>query len=361
MSSAINIFLTGGTGYIGGGVLARLLVHPKAAQFNIKALVRTKDKAAIVTAKFPAITPIIGSNQDLDVLESAAAEADVVFAVADCDDLPAAEAILRGLKKRHESTGKTPVLIHTSGTGLLADHAAGLYAGEDIYDDADAAQIATLSITRIHRDVDLAVEAADTEGYAKTYIVLPSAVYGLATGPLVDAGFQNRFSMQIPMLIKAGLDRGQGGVVGKGANIWPYVHIDDCQDLYIVLLDAALSGSDKAGHGHQGYYFAENGEHNLYDVSAEIARVLFELGKGQRPSPTVFSDDEVKKYFGGPYIGSNSRARANRSRALGWSPGKANVEVLASSRPEIDAILESGNTTIYAIPKWLMAKYEAGH
>jgi hypothetical protein len=35
------------------------------------------------------------------------------FLQADVDDKPAAEAILRGLKKRKETTGKVPFLIHT--------------------------------------------------------------------------------------------------------------------------------------------------------------------------------------------------------------------------------------------------------
>jgi hypothetical protein len=64
-------------------------------------------------------------------------------------------------------------------------------------------------------------------GYVKTYIVLPSSIYGLATGPLVDAGIQNPSSIQIPWTIGAALDRGQVGMVGPGKNIWPNVHIDD--------------------------------------------------------------------------------------------------------------------------------------
>lgn len=69
-------------------------------------------------------------------------------------------------------------------------------------------------------------------------------------------------------------------------------------DLYVVILDSILSGSDKAGHGHEGYYFGENGEHKLYDVSAEIAKALFELGKGKSPEPTTFSDEEATQFFG---------------------------------------------------------------
>lgn len=65
------------------------------------------------------------------------------------------------------------------------------------------------------------------QGYVKTYIVLPSTIYGLASGPLVDAGLQNSHSQQIPTLVKTSLDRGRAGMVGAGKNIWPNVHIDE--------------------------------------------------------------------------------------------------------------------------------------
>lgn len=38
---------------------------------------------------------------------------------------------------------------------------------------------------------------------------------------------QNAHSQQIPVLIEVSLDRGQGGMIGLGKNIWPNVHIDD--------------------------------------------------------------------------------------------------------------------------------------
>lgn len=64
-------------------------------------------------------------------------------------------------------------------------------------------------------------------GYVKTYIVLPSTTYGIATGKLVDLGIQNPYSIQIPDLISASLNRGQGGMIGEGKNIFPNVNIEE--------------------------------------------------------------------------------------------------------------------------------------
>jgi len=66
-----------------------------------------------------------------------------------------------------------------------------------------------------------------TTGYVRTYIILPSTIYGIATGKLAKLGLQNPYSIQIPGLIKASIARGQAGMVGLGKNIWPNVHIDD--------------------------------------------------------------------------------------------------------------------------------------
>lgn len=64
-------------------------------------------------------------------------------------------------------------------------------------------------------------------GYVKTYIVIPSTIYGIAKNGFTEAGAQNPHSIQVPQLIRASLDRGQGGMVGLGKNKWPNVHIDD--------------------------------------------------------------------------------------------------------------------------------------
>lgn len=64
-------------------------------------------------------------------------------------------------------------------------------------------------------------------GYIDSYIIVPSTIWGLAEGPLVDAEIMNPRSIQIPALINASLDRGHAGMVGAGKNIWPNVNINE--------------------------------------------------------------------------------------------------------------------------------------
>lgn len=331
-----SIFITGATGYIGGSVLQRLLEHPKFSTFQITALVRDEAKAKKLNAL--GVKTAIASLDDLDTVTDLASKASVVIHTADADHFKGAKAILAGAKKRHASTGEVPILIHTSGTGVLTDDAKGDKTMDTIYYDTNVEQIESLPPTQAHRDVDLEVVAADQSGYVRTYIILPSTIYGIVTGSLVSLGIQNPHSVQVPAIIKAGLDRGQGGMVGEGKNLWPNVEVNEVADLYLIVFDRVLA-DPKTAHGREGFYFGENGEHKLYDVAKGIAQALFDLGKGKSPEPTTFTDAENQKYFGGTYLGTNSRARAERSRALGWKPTKTTEDLLASIRPEVEAIV----------------------
>ncbi|KAF8656861.1 hypothetical protein AX16_002408 [Volvariella volvacea WC 439] len=326
-----HIFLTGATGYIGGSVLTRLLSHTHSDAFQIVVLVRSDSKAQ--QFRKMGIKAVVASRQLL------AGAADIVVACADADDLGAAEAILAGMKDYHERTGQVASLIHTSGTGVLADNAQGLHSTDVIYSDTDIAQLESLPITQPHRQVDLALVAADQQGYARTYIVLPGTIYGRASGSLADLGLQNPRSQQIPGLIKIGIDRGQGGVIGKGKNIWPNVHIDDVADLYVLLFDLLNQQEvgQSLGHGRTGFYFAEHGEYTLSTLAEAIARVLYDAGKGKSPTPTTLTDEEMQKYYpDGTTLGSNSRCRANRARSIGWRPQKTTNDMLESVKEEVE-------------------------
>ncbi|KAI5997249.1 hypothetical protein F5J12DRAFT_895891 [Pisolithus orientalis] len=284
-----TIFFTGATGYIGGTVLTRLVDHPTFANFEITLLIRPSKKDKISTFHSLGLNTVLGSYNDLDILEEQASKADIVFSIADVDNLAAAQAILRGLTKRYDATGQQPLLIHTSGTAVLVDDAKGLHPTDVVYDDLNPDQIETLAITQPHRKVDVAIVDADK----RAYIILPSTIYALAKTKFVDLGLQNPRSQQIPRLIRAGLLKGQGGMVGKGENVWPNVHIDDIADLYIVVCENALSG--KASHGREGFYFGENGEHKLYDLSKVVAQELYNIGRGKSLEPTPFTEEDYNR------------------------------------------------------------------
>lgn len=64
-------------GYIGGSILARLLEHPKRDTFDITILIRSAAKAKDFESF--GLKVLVGSFDDLDVLERLSSESDVVF------------------------------------------------------------------------------------------------------------------------------------------------------------------------------------------------------------------------------------------------------------------------------------------
>jgi nucleoside-diphosphate-sugar epimerase len=343
--SKTPVLFIGATGYLGGSVLARLITHSNKNSFEITTLVRSEEKARKLEAF--GVKPVIGSYKDAALVESLAEKAHVVFNCADADDLAAMNSVLAGLKKRHAISGDVPVLIHTSGTGLLmhGNKTNGMGITEKIYSDDDPDTIEKeFPPVALHHDVDLRLIEADKEGYLRVYNISPSTVWGIASNPLVDAGIANTTSIQIPMLIRAALARGQAGMVGKGLACWPSVNIEEQADLYIVLLDAVLSNPDKVGHGRDGYYFGINGEHTWYQISKEIGKAMVKLGLSKSDEPTMFTQEEIPKYFYneevGGFFGSNCRGVAPHSKSLGWQPKLTSQDMLNNIYTEMVATVK---------------------
>jgi uncharacterized protein YbjT (DUF2867 family) len=123
LSTPLHILFLGATGYIGGSVLDRLLTHPARSSYDIVSYSRDPERAQKLEAQF-GVRSVLGSLDDGDKIEAAAAKADVVIHTANsADHLGSAEAILRGLKKRHAETGKVPIYIHT--VSLVPVHVQG--------------------------------------------------------------------------------------------------------------------------------------------------------------------------------------------------------------------------------------------
>ncbi|KAG7096106.1 hypothetical protein E1B28_006782 [Marasmius oreades] len=339
----IAVLITGATGYIGGSVLSGLLKLPEASsKFEFHAVVRNAEKAKKLNDLF-GVKAIIGSHSDQDLMSKEAAKADIVLAMADCDDVGAAEGVLKGMKKRYEDTGKPPILIHTSGTGVVWDRSKEDGAKGIVWDDEDVAQLDTIHPEAIHRPAELKVLAADQEGYVKTYIVSPSIIYGIARNPLVEAGIANAATVLFKMLVPPAVKRGAGIFVLDGKNRWPNVHIDELADLYVLLFNAVLTKD--ISHGKGGYFFANADEHEYCDLYNRISQVLFELGKIRNPVPTSFSKEEAKEHFGDvgghvySVLASDVRCVSNRAKKLGWKPTKTTKDFLDIVPREVEHVL----------------------
>ncbi|KAL0568650.1 hypothetical protein V5O48_013335 [Marasmius crinis-equi] len=349
------VLVTGATGYVGGSVLSRLLALPYAEEkYEFRAIVRDAGKAQKLELGF-GVKTIVGSHSDQQLISKEAAEADVVLAMADCDDLDAADGINKGLKERFEITGKRPILIHISGadwawnnvqTGVISDAAAGDYASDMIWDDENVSQLDSIAPDAFHRPAELKVLSADEEGYAKTYIVCPTLIYNAARNPLVDVGISNSRTSLFKMLILMAVKRDFGVTIGKGENLWANVHIGEVADFFVLLFNSALDNSKDLLHGREGYFFLGSDESKSVEFYSEISRILFNLGKIKSPTPTEVTEEEAVLFLGegaGPLvrimIGGNKRCVSTRARKLGWKPQKNTERMLGTMKDEVDFCL----------------------
>ncbi|KAJ7598698.1 hypothetical protein C8J56DRAFT_1092384 [Mycena floridula] len=338
----IHIFLTGATGYIGGSVLSLLLEHKNHAQFDITALVRSENKAHKLK-NATGINVVIGSYQDLELVEDLSSKADVVFSLADADDLELVKAQLKGSKKRYAITGAPPVFIHIVLWPFLGDDAFGMYGPKDPIDDIDIARIEAIPLTALHRNVDVELVQADQQGYVKTHIVVPGFIYGVATGKVAESGAQNMRNAIGSGLFSFVFKRGEAGMLGDGKNEYSHVEISEVSNLVVLVYDSAIERPSETSHGQEGFYFAEHGSSSLYDINQVAQHVLIKTGRAKTTSqvPTTLSKEDISKYLPFPssflrLIGSNTACKSSRSRSLGWHPVNSGKEFLESFHQDLE-------------------------
>jgi len=320
--------MTGVTGYIGGSVLVRLLEPSRKSKYEIRALVRSEE--AVEKLKQLGVVPVLGSLDDLELLEKEATNADVVLNTANADHLPGTKAMVKGLSEK----SKRRILIHTSGTGVLCDGAKGDYKSDFIYNDTDMDSVHAIPISALHKDVDSFI--FENVDHFNSVIICPPTIYGLGIGPF------NKHSVQIPMWIRAYSKVGHVATVGKGENYWNDVHIEDLADFYVLVLEKALAG--EVEFGKNGWYFCESGEHRLGDVVAKIAEAMNKYGGFKDSSVRPFLKEEVDSLLGdiGGWLttGGNSRCKSDKARALGWVAKNNFGTILESIDPEVKTILK---------------------
>ncbi|CAG8363543.1 unnamed protein product [Penicillium salamii] len=349
-----KIFITGATGLIGGDFL--VIATQKHPEWEISALVRDPSKAKVIEQNFPNVRVVPGSLGNTTLLETESQAADVVLSqfysililkceivltrlcsdFANCDHLPAAEAIVRGLSRRD----KIGTVIHTSGAKIIAWEMESQPStwGKFIprrYNDMEGVEELTRGPTEAnpeptghdhilpnwaaHRDVDLAI----LDGFRKypskvrTAIVCPPTVYGPSRFPAFTT------SIQIPRLLNVVLQLGQAFTINGNENKWNKIHTQDISVLYVLLTEAAVNEQPGELWNEKGYYFAENGEFVWGDVVKHIAKLGHQKGFLSFANPVELSNAIVHSFWRGGQMNMSSTSIGESRRAkelLGWTP-----------------------------------------
>ncbi|KIY60705.1 hypothetical protein CYLTODRAFT_363771, partial [Cylindrobasidium torrendii FP15055 ss-10] len=157
----------------------------------------------------------------------------------------------------------------------------------------------------------------------------------------------SRTSVQIPALIRGALKYGKSPYIGKGLGMWNGVHVQDLVDLYMLILEDALSETPKAPTGNEGYYFCATDTYQWKELAAAIGEKLYKQGAIATPEPYSVVDAEEELAIFGQWsrfaYASNSRSKAGKAYQLGWQPKHHTTGLVDSIDAEYAAVIEEGN------------------
>ncbi|HET6836659.1 MAG TPA: NAD-dependent epimerase/dehydratase family protein, partial [Gemmatimonadales bacterium] len=274
----MKVFLTGATGYIGTAIADRL----RAAGHQVTGLARSD--AAAGKLKTAGITAVRGDFADPKSVGSAARSADAVISTATTYDPtvdgPAIEAMLDAL------SGSNKPLIYTSGIWSHGD------TGGKVVDETTPPRPAELVAWR--QGVEQRVLDGAGRGI-RSVVIRPAIVYGRGAG--IPAGF-----------VESARKQGAAQYVGTGENRWPFVHVDDLADLYLLALEKAPAGTLLLG--------VSGPSHQVREVAAAASR-----GAGAGGRTAAWTLEEARKKMG-PYADAlvlDQQASGRRAQELlGW-------------------------------------------
>jgi nucleoside-diphosphate-sugar epimerase len=281
----MQVFLTGATGYIGTAVADRL----RAAGHEVSGLARNDAAATRLTNR--GIRAIQGDFSQPETVGSAARAVDSVISLATTYDPaidgPAIDAILEAL------AGSNKPFIYTSGIWSHGD------TGGAVVDENSPPKPAALVQWR--QAVEDRVRKAAGRGI-RTVVIRPAIVYGRGGG--IPAGF-----------VESARKEGAARHVGSGENRWPFVHVDDLADLYLLALEKAPPGTLLLG--------VSGPSRRVSEVAAAASRAA---GKGGRT--VAWPLEEARKKLG-PYADAlvlDQQASGRRAQELlGWRPHRPDV------------------------------------
>ena len=284
----MRVFVTGASGWIGAGVVPRLI----AAGHEVIGLARSDDSAAALEAAGVRVQR--GDLDDLGALRSGAEASDGVIHLAYRHDIS-----LHGGFEQAATSDRTAistfgdVLDGSDRPLVIASGLAGFPSGVVVTEHDTVAADHPL---RARADTEAALLALADRGVRSSSVRLAPTVHGAG-----DYGF-------IPTIIGAIRERGSSAYVGDGSNHWPAVHRDDAADLFVLAMENAPAGSVLHGAAEQGVPMGA--------VAAVIGKQL------DLPVESITAEQAPEQFgFIGHLLATDMLASSELTqKLLGWTP-----------------------------------------
>ncbi|AGM06522.1 SDR family oxidoreductase [Amycolatopsis keratiniphila] len=279
----MHVFVTGGTGLIGSAVVAELLGNGH----TVLALARSEASAQAVSVA--GAEPIRGGLADLDVLRTAAAQADGVIHLAFANDFSSPEAVASAVAE--ESAALAALGEALVGTGRPFVTCSGTPATPGRASTEIDPIPTDGPVGGRGRAVTGVLELA-SRGVRSSAVRLPRTVHNEGAG-----GFAG-------VLTGIARQSGVSGYPGDGSQRWPAVHALDAAVLFRLALEKAEAGT--AWHA-----VADEGD-QVRDIAAVIGR---RLGLPVESVPV-----ETYGPLGVIFAADQPSSSAHTREALGWTP-----------------------------------------
>ncbi|OWY47487.1 NAD(P)-binding protein [Alternaria alternata] len=343
-----NILLTGGSGYLGGTLLARWNEAQLPSYGKLFALVRSSEQVSAV--KQYNATPLTTDASDPESIKETIIneKITIVLHIHDVMDTTFSTHSIAGLGEVKKLTGLQTHFLFTTGAKVFSEF-VGMPTEQplpDTHPDLYALQKHAIDHTPLKifgpalKANCNVIEVAEAHG-VRSYIFAPCIVYGKGEG------FGNKTSIQTVAIIKAAKKLRQVYRVDEGRLTWPVCHVLDNTSLYLDLIRSMLQ-ERSIGYGKSGYYIASSGSiawDDIYDAySLELKR------RGVVDDETVKdADDSTQEKMaeildGIPakiQLGGLCTLAADNGPKIGWTPRYRAEHILEAARDEVNFILQN--------------------
>jgi nucleoside-diphosphate-sugar epimerase len=286
----VELFITGGTGYIGRAVAAKAV----SLGHQVTALVRDDTSAHAKALTGLGVKLHRGDLREPESFAEAAGAADGVVHTASTNDASAAKADEAAVVAILSRLQPRAAFVYTSGTWVY-----GNTTGEP------ATETSTLNPTPLvawRPAVEQRVLELARNRSVAAVVLRPGMVHGHGGGI---------FGMLAGMVGQTG----SVSIVGDGRNHWPAVHVDDLAAAYLSAVERAARGDDRVSG-------------QIFNVVTEDAVPVAEIGEAIRVSVgadrvAIWPLDEARKSFG-PFADALALDQAisgqHARQVLAWKP-----------------------------------------